>query len=277
MTSRETAPSTIRRLAMSLSIARSGHRESSVERPVAGLERFAAPAPAGTSRAPALYEEAVRRGEGLDRRGGSARLPDRAAHRTIAERQVHRARARQRARHRLGRREPADGAGALRPRCSTTCSRSLEGTELFVQDCYAGADPKYRLPIRVITEYAWHSLFARNLFIVDPPATAPSTRAERSRSSTRRASRPIPRATAPDSDVVIALNFAKRLVLIGGTSYAGEIKKSIFTILNYLLPLAAACCRCTARPTSGRPATWRCSSGCRAPARRRSRAIPSGG
>src|SRR6476469_6366785 len=49
---------------------------------------------------------------------------------------------------------------------------SLTGSELFVQDCYAGADPRYRLPIRVITEYAWHSLFARNLFIVDPSAAA---------------------------------------------------------------------------------------------------------
>jgi phosphoenolpyruvate carboxykinase (ATP) len=112
---------------------------------------------------------------------------------------------------------------------------ALAGTELFVQDCYAGADPRYRLPIRVVTEYAWHSLFARNLLIVDPaPAAehaaeltiidAPSFRANPARHGT-------------NSEVMIVLNFAKRLVLIGGTSYAGEIKKSVFSTLNYLLPL----------------------------------------
>jgi phosphoenolpyruvate carboxykinase (ATP) len=112
---------------------------------------------------------------------------------------------------------------------------SLDGTELFVQDCYAGADADYRLPIRVITQYAWHSLFARNLFIAGPNGDtghapeftiidAPGFRATPSRHGSA-------------SDVVIALSFAERLVLIGGTSYAGEIKKSVFTILNYLLPL----------------------------------------
>jgi phosphoenolpyruvate carboxykinase (ATP) len=114
---------------------------------------------------------------------------------------------------------------------------SLHGAELFVQDCAAGADLQYRLPIRVISEYAWHSLFARNLFIVDPdPAAAagqgpqftvvdsPSFKADPSRHGT-------------SSEVVIALSFAERLVLIGGTSYAGEIKKSVFSALNYLLPL----------------------------------------
>ena len=112
---------------------------------------------------------------------------------------------------------------------------SLQGSDLFVLDCYAGADSDYRLPIRVINEYAWHNLFARNLFIVDetaspvqtPPFTvvaAPSFKADPARHGSR-------------SDVAIALSFAKRLVLIAGTSYAGEMKKSIFSTLNYLLPL----------------------------------------
>ena len=111
---------------------------------------------------------------------------------------------------------------------------SLATKELLVQDCHAGADPQFRLPIRVITECAWHSLFARNLFIVDdhrdvhvPEFTiidAPGFRADPARHGTK-------------SDVAIALHFAKRLVLIAGTSYAGEIKKSVFTILNYVLPL----------------------------------------
>jgi phosphoenolpyruvate carboxykinase (ATP) len=113
---------------------------------------------------------------------------------------------------------------------------SLGGKTLYVQDCSAGADPQYRQPVRVITEYAWHSLFARNLFIAGPagavaagePALtvidSPSFKADPARHGTR-------------SEVVIAVNLAERLVLIGGTSYAGEIKKSVFTVLNYVLPL----------------------------------------
>ena len=112
----------------------------------------------------------------------------------------------------------------------------LSGRELFVQDCFAGADPQYRLPVRVITEKAWHSLFARTLLIpsIDGMAAAPPQaeltvidasgfRADPSRHGTR-------------SDVCVLVDLAKRLVLIGGTSYAGEIKKSVFTVLNYLLP-----------------------------------------
>ncbi|MGE0815179.1 MAG: phosphoenolpyruvate carboxykinase [Vicinamibacterales bacterium] len=112
----------------------------------------------------------------------------------------------------------------------------LGGRELFVQDLHAGADPTYRLPVRMISEYAWHSLFVRNLFIVPSAAElaghspeftvicAPSFKADPARHGTR-------------SEVVIALNMAAREVLIGGTSYAGENKKSIFTVLNYVLPL----------------------------------------
>ncbi len=111
----------------------------------------------------------------------------------------------------------------------------LQGKEIFVQDCYAGADPNYRLPIRVISEYAWHSLFARNLFITpntsdlkkhDPKFTilqVPTFSADPSRDSI-------------NSETCILVNFSKRLVIIGGTSYAGECKKSVFTILNFLLP-----------------------------------------
>jgi phosphoenolpyruvate carboxykinase (ATP) len=112
---------------------------------------------------------------------------------------------------------------------------SLKGKELYVLDAFAGADEQYRLPIRVITEYAWHNLFCRHLFIVDPRGVSshvpeftvidsPSFKADPARHGTR-------------SEVMIAVNFAKRLVLVGGTSYAGEMKKSIFSILNYLLPL----------------------------------------
>ncbi|MGW8251569.1 MAG: phosphoenolpyruvate carboxykinase (ATP), partial [Anaerolineales bacterium] len=114
-------------------------------------------------------------------------------------------------------------------------SAYLQGRDVFIQDTTAGAHQDYRLPIRVITENAWHSLFARNLFIRRPPEEladhvpgftviqAPGFRA-------------IPDVDCTNSEVFIVVNFSKRLVLIGGTSYAGEIKKSIFTILNYLLP-----------------------------------------
>src|SRR4051812_1078361 len=112
---------------------------------------------------------------------------------------------------------------------------SLHGKELFVLDCFAGADPKYRLPVRVINEFAWHNLFCRNLFIDDPAAAeaaapeftiidAPTFKAD-------------PIRHGSNSDVMIALDFGRKLVLIGGTSYAGEMKKSIFTVLNYVLPL----------------------------------------
>ena len=108
--------------------------------------------------------------------------------------------------------------------------------ELFVQDLYAGADPEYRLPVRFIHELAWQNLFVRNLFIVPPAGdlqnfqpqftvmTAPSFKADPARHGTR-------------SDVAIVVNLASREVLICGSSYAGENKKSIFSVLNYLLPL----------------------------------------
>ena len=109
-----------------------------------------------------------------------------------------------------------------------------KGRDLFVQDTFVGADPNYRLPIRVVNELAWHSLFARTMFITDPTATEPhkpeftiinfpSFQADPQRDGTR-------------SPTFILMDFSQRLVLIGGTSYAGETKKSAFTIMNYLLP-----------------------------------------
>lgn len=109
--------------------------------------------------------------------------------------------------------------------------------DLFVQDLFAGADPAYRMPVRVITEKAWHSLFARNMFV--RPASEALTGFE-------------PRFTVVDlceykadperdgtrSEVFVCVSFDERLVLIGGTHYAGEIKKSIFSVLNYMLPEA---------------------------------------
>jgi phosphoenolpyruvate carboxykinase (ATP) len=111
----------------------------------------------------------------------------------------------------------------------------LQGRDLFIQDCFAGADPEYRIPIRVIAETAWHSLFARNIFI--------QARWEELESHIPEFAvlhvpnfHAIPQIDGTHSEAFIIIHFGKKLVIIGGTAYAGEIKKSIFTILNYLLP-----------------------------------------
>jgi phosphoenolpyruvate carboxykinase (ATP) len=120
-------------------------------------------------------------------------------------------------------------------RLSADMRAHIKERELFVQDLYAGADPDYRLNVRVITELAWHGLFIRHLlrrpeltelarFMPDfTILNAPSFQADPARHGCR-------------SETVIAISFEQRLVLIGGTAYAGENKKSVFTILNYLLP-----------------------------------------
>jgi phosphoenolpyruvate carboxykinase (ATP) len=113
----------------------------------------------------------------------------------------------------------------------------VEGKELFAQDCYAGADPRYRLPVRVITEQAWHSLFARHMFIEAPDAGGAAAREPEFTVIDMPGLHAEPAVHGTNSEVFIVLNFARKMVLIGGTSYAGEIKKSIFTVMNYLLPL----------------------------------------
>ena len=107
--------------------------------------------------------------------------------------------------------------------------------DLFVRDCWAGADPAHRIGVRVITETAWHNMFARNMFLrpkkeelegFKPDFTIlnlPGFQAD-------------PALDGTASDCAILVNFTDRVVAICGTWYAGEIKKSVFTILNYLLP-----------------------------------------
>ena len=108
--------------------------------------------------------------------------------------------------------------------------------DLFVRDCWAGADPAHRIGVRVINETAWHNMFARNMFLRPDDGRARRPSSPTSPSSTCRASRPIPSSTARRRDCAILVNFTDRVVAICGTWYAGEIKKSVFTILNYLLP-----------------------------------------
>jgi phosphoenolpyruvate carboxykinase (ATP) len=111
----------------------------------------------------------------------------------------------------------------------------LQGQELFTQDLYAGADPARRVRVRLVTTGAWHALFARNMFIRPPEAElagfepdyvilhAPDFQAD-------------PDLDGVRSGTAVALSFAEKMIVIAGTEYAGEIKKSIFTVMNWLLP-----------------------------------------
>ena len=107
--------------------------------------------------------------------------------------------------------------------------------DIYALDAYVGADLRYRVPIRVVTEFAWHSLFARDLFIVpEKPERAFKPEFTVVDAAMFEAD---PARDGTNSSTFILVNFAKKIVLIGGTRYAGEIKKSVFTIMNYLLPL----------------------------------------
>jgi phosphoenolpyruvate carboxykinase (ATP) len=113
----------------------------------------------------------------------------------------------------------------------------FQGKDVFVQDCYVGADPEYRMPVRIVTEMAWHSLFARNMFLM------PKTNEEYRRHIPEftilcaPSFKGLPQIDATATNTFVVLNFAQRMCIIGNTAYAGEIKKSVFTIMNYLLPL----------------------------------------
>ena len=113
----------------------------------------------------------------------------------------------------------------------------LQDEELFVQDCYVCADPQYRMPVRIITTRAWHSHFARNMFLTTenidelrrhvPEFTliaAPKFKVD-------------PRIDGTRTETAILINFAEHIGIIANSSYGGEIKKSVFTVMNYLLPL----------------------------------------
>jgi phosphoenolpyruvate carboxykinase (ATP) len=102
-------------------------------------------------------------------------------------------------------------------------------------DAYVGADPRYRLPIRVVSEEAWHSLFSRNLFLHPPVIPSDFAPEFTVVDAARFSAEPVRDQTR--SSTFVFVNFAKRIVLIGGTRYSGEIKKSIFTVMNYLMPL----------------------------------------
>ncbi len=112
----------------------------------------------------------------------------------------------------------------------------FQNKEVFVQDCYAGADPDYRIPIRVVTESAWHSLFARNMFIQMKSIKEAETHSPEFTVINVPRFHAVPELDNTVSEAFILIHLGKKLVLVGGTSYAGEIKKSVFTMLNYVYP-----------------------------------------
>ncbi len=118
----------------------------------------------------------------------------------------------------------------------------LSEKNIYVQDLFGGADINYRLPVRVVTEYAWHSLFSRQLLVRPDMYATESSDAPMPGTLDPFTIICVPGCLAiPEEDNVgsstfIVINPGKRIVLIGGTEYAGEIKKSVFTVLNYLLP-----------------------------------------
>ncbi|MGQ0571543.1 MAG: phosphoenolpyruvate carboxykinase [Armatimonadota bacterium] len=112
----------------------------------------------------------------------------------------------------------------------------LQGKEIFVQDVFVGADPRYRKHVRVITEYAWHSLFTRTMFIV-PNGEALASHSPEFTIINAPRFHADPETDGTRTEVFVLMHLARKLVIIGGTEYAGEIKKSVFTLMNYLLPL----------------------------------------
>jgi phosphoenolpyruvate carboxykinase (ATP) len=210
-----------------------GHKQTDYELDNYGINRPAAVY--WNLNTPELYEEIVRRGEGIISSHGAL----------IVDTGEHTGRA---AKDKAIVREPSSEDKVWWSEVNKEFSREkfnalkqrmmahADGRELFVQDTFGGADPRYQLPVRIITELAWHSLFARTMFINkdedgashnhQPEFTVinfPSFRADIQRDGTR-------------SPTFILVDFGQKLVLIGGTSYAGETKKSVFSILNYLLP-----------------------------------------
>ncbi len=199
-------------------------------RAIAGAARLRA-----NTRAPELYEEAIRRSE--------ARLS--AAGALVVETGIHTGRS---PKDKCVVRDDAtrdaiwwDNNRAMSPEHFAVLANDFiahaRGRELFAQDLYGGADPARRVAVRVVSEFAWHALFIRNL-LIRPEFSAlagfvpgltiinlPSFRADPARHGSR-------------TETVIACDLSRGVVLIGGTSYAGEMKKAVFTYLNFTLPMA---------------------------------------
>jgi phosphoenolpyruvate carboxykinase (ATP) len=112
----------------------------------------------------------------------------------------------------------------------------LQGRDVFIFDGFVGADPRYRFPVRFINEYAWHNLFVRQLFIRPTPEEL-ATHSPRLTVICAPGFLADPAADGTNSEAFVVVSLTHGVVIIGGTQYAGEMKKAIFGILNYLLPM----------------------------------------
>jgi len=112
----------------------------------------------------------------------------------------------------------------------------LQGKDLFVQDCYTGADPDYKMPIRVVTETAWHSLFALNMFIQEHDRAKLEAHVPEYTILHAPGFQAIPEEDGTNSEAFVILHLGRKEVIIGGTHYGGEIKKSMFSVMNFILP-----------------------------------------
>ena len=176
------------------------------------------------------------RRRGADRGRGPARRPDRQAHRPLAPGQVHRRRAIEHAARSGGARSTGRSARRTTTACAPGSSPTAPRSDLYSQDCFIGADPAHQRRLRVYTETAWASIFARNLFRRPERRRARRLRARTSRSSASPRSRPTRRPRAPGPGPRSCVHLERMEVIIVGTEYAGEIKKSAFTVMNYLMP-----------------------------------------
>ena len=183
--------------------------------------------------APALYEEAIRRGEAEILRGGAL----------VAETGTHTGRS---PKDKFTVRDSLtensvwwDQNAPMSPAQFATLLADFKahaaGKDLFLQDLVGGADPVHQVKTRVYTEYAWHSLFIRNLLIRPDRSLLPTFAPEMTIVDFP-SFKADPARHGCKSETVIAIDFAAKIVLIGGTAYAGEMKKSVFTYLNFVLP-----------------------------------------
>jgi phosphoenolpyruvate carboxykinase (ATP) len=202
-------------------------------------------------REPALVEEALKRGEGTLGKGGSFLVTTgRHTGRSPKDKFVVRTPS---VENTIWWDNNAPMAPEAFDRLHADMLAHMTGRDYFVQDLFGGADPEHRLDVRVVTELAWHGLFIRHLLrrpavaeldVFAPEFTiinCPSFKADPARHGCR-------------SETVIALNFDKRLILIANTAYAGENKKSVFTLLNYILPgKGVMAMHCSANHAIGNP------------------------
>lgn len=113
----------------------------------------------------------------------------------------------------------------------------MEGKSLYVQDCFAGADKRFQIPLRIITENAWHSLFARNMFIQVSDRSQLQQHTPQLTVIHAPGCQAVPEIDGTNSEAFVLLHLGRGLIVIGGTSYGGEIKKAVFTAVNHLLPM----------------------------------------